>query len=94
MDVLSPMVQFGFAGFSAVLIGIVVWMIKKMSGIFETMNILIKNNTKVIGEFNSSMGDVRDEIKYVKSDQAEHIALTRDMREKLLSRPCMIKEGD
>ena len=72
---LSPIVQYGFAGLSAVLLAILVWLINKMLGLLEKTNQIISDNT--------------DAIRDVDKRTGEELKLLRSVHDKLISRPCM-----
>ena len=46
----TPIVQWGFAGLSVVLIGIIVWLINKLMQLLEKTNGIIAQNTDAIRE--------------------------------------------
>lgn len=75
---LEPMMQYGFAGMSAVLISIIVWLIGKLLKLLQQTNAIIAANTEAIRGVDER---TRDELK-----------LMRDLREKILARPCIAKE--
>lgn len=73
--ILQPMIQYGFAGMSAILLGIVVWLIKRLLGILTQTIEVISQNTNTIKELTKIIGD---EVK-----------LLRITHDKLLTRPCL-----
>jgi len=75
---LSPIMQYGFAGLSAVLLAILVWLIKKLLDLLEKTNQIISDNTKAIRDVDER---TIDELK-----------LLRAIHDKLLSRPCMAEQ--
>ena len=74
-NLLSPIVQYGFAGFSAVLLVILVWLIKKLLDLLEKTNQIISDNTQAIRNVDERTG--------------EELKLLRAVHDKLLSRPCL-----
>ena len=74
---LSPIIQYGFAGFCAVLLGIVVWLIKRLLTVLDETNKIIMKNTDAIAELNSATVDL--------------LLLNRKVHDKLISRPCIAK---
>ncbi len=82
--VLQPMVQYGFLGFAAVLLGIVIWMIRQQNFDRKELIALLRDNQSVIAENTTSnhalVEMVTDELK-----------LTRSLHDKLLARPCIAK---
>ncbi len=78
MTVLSPIMQYGFAGLSGILIMIIVWLINKLLGVLKDTNQIVANNTVAIREVVSL---TRDSIK-----------LLRDVHDKLIARPCIAEK--
>jgi hypothetical protein len=72
---LSPIIQYGFLGFSAVLLGIIVWLITQLLDLLTKTNAIIQANTGAITDLDER---TREELK-----------ILRVLNEKLLSRPCM-----
>lgn len=50
-SIMAPLMQFGFAGFAAALLAILVWLMRQGIKAF-------KRNTEVIGQFNSLVGTI------------------------------------
>lgn len=67
--------QYGFAGLSAILLAILVWLISKLLDLLEKTNQIISDNTKAICDVDKR---TIDELK-----------LLRAIHDKLLTRPCM-----
>ena len=76
--ILGPIVQYGFLGFSAVLLGVVIWLIKKLLGVLEANNRIIAANTEAIRDLTSSTCDL--------------LKLNRSLHDKIISRPCIARE--
>ena len=76
--VLQPIVRFGFVGFSAVLLGILVWLIKRLLAALERNTEVIAHNTQAIRDLSSMTTDL--------------LALSRSLHDKLISRPCIARE--
>lgn len=76
---LTPVVQWGFAGFCAVLIAIIVWLIRQLLMVLKQNNDVIAANTLAISDVNK-----------VAHEQME---LSRRIYDRLLSRPCL-REND
>ena len=72
---LQPVVQYGFLGFSAVLLGVVIWLIRRLLGVLEATNRIIAANTEA--------------IKDVTALTSELLTLNRQVHDKLLARPCI-----
>ncbi len=80
---LQPVVQYGFLGFSAVLLGIIVWLIKRLLSVIEANNNVIAENTAAMKMLTSTVSDM--------------MLLSRSIHDKLISRPCiarMTKDSD
>ena len=73
--VLQPVVQYGFLGFSAVLLGVVVWLVRRVLGVLEKTNSVIEGNTAA--------------VRKVCHVTAELLREHRDLRDKIISRPCI-----
>ena len=80
VDIGAPWIQFGFAGFSIVLVGIIVWLIKRLLAILQQTNDIIAANTNAICEV-GKMTKVQSE-------------LVRTVHDQLLSRPCLLQVED
>lgn len=76
---LQPVVQYGFLGFSMVLLGVVIWLIKRLLGVLEATNRIVAANTEAINDMGALTRDL--------------LALNRSVRDKLLARPC-IAQGE
>lgn len=74
----SPMVQYGFAGFCFLLLGLVFWMIRKL------LDIIVKNN-EVIERNTSTIGNLLNQSK-------DELVILRSIHDKLLQRPCLVRE--
>ena len=76
--VTQPIVQYGFLGFSAVLLGVVIWLISKLLGVLEANSRIIAANTEAIRDLTSMTADL--------------LKLNRSVHDKLISRPCIARE--
>ena len=76
---LQPIIQYGFLGFSAVLLGVVIWLIKRLLAVLEATNRIIAANTEAIHDLTKLTGDL--------------VKLNRAVYDKLISRPC-IAQGE
>ncbi len=74
---LQPVVQYGFLGFSMVLLGVVIWLIKRLLGVLEATNRIVAANTEAINDMAALTRDL--------------LALNRSVRDKLLARPCIAR---
>lgn len=73
--IFTPMIQGGFAVFSAVLLGVVVWLTRKLLDAVEKSNKVIAENTAAIRDVHVM---ARDNMK-----------LTRTVHELMIARPCL-----
>lgn len=71
----QPIVQYGFLGFSAVLLGVVIWLIRRLLDVLEANNRVISVNTEAIRDLTAMTGDL--------------LKLNRSLHDKLISRPCI-----
>ena len=79
--VTQPIVQYGFLGFSAVFLGLVIWLIQKLLKALEASSAIIAANTEAIRNLTAQTCDL--------------LKLNRSVHDKLLARPCIAKgEGE
>ena len=71
----QPIVQYGFLGFSAVLLGVVIWLIRRLLDVLGANNRIIEANTEAIRDLTSMMADL--------------LKLNRSLHDKIISRPCI-----
>ncbi|HOD83746.1 MAG TPA: hypothetical protein PKG77_20185 [Phycisphaerae bacterium] len=71
----QPIVQYGFVGFAAVLLGIVVWLIQKLLAVLDANNRIIAANTEAIRDLTGMTSDL--------------LKLNRSLHDKIISRPCI-----
>ena len=76
--VIQPVIQYGFLGFSAVLLGVVIWLIKRLLAVLEANNRIIAANTEAIGDLTAMTRDL--------------LKLNRSLHDKVISRPCIARE--
>ena len=72
---IQPVVQYGFLGFSAVLLGVVIWLIRRLLGVLEAYSRVISANTEAIRDLMSMTGDL--------------MKINRSLHDKIISRPCI-----
>ena len=72
---IQPVIQYGFLGFSAVLLGVVIWLIKKLLGVLEANNQIITANTEAIRDLTHMTSDL--------------LKIDRSLHDKVISRPCI-----
>jgi hypothetical protein len=73
----QPIVQYGFLGFSAVLLGVVIWLIKRLLIVLDANNRVISANTEAIRDLMNMTSDL--------------LKLNRSVHDKLISRPCIAR---
>jgi len=76
----QPVVQYGFLGFSAVLLGIVVWLIKRLLRVLEDNSRIIAASTEASKEQTRMIADL--------------LRLNRSLHDKIISRPCIASKED
>ncbi|MBN2584868.1 MAG: hypothetical protein JXL80_17520 [Planctomycetes bacterium] len=76
--VTMPIVQYGFLGFSAVLLCIIIWLIRKLLQSLEANQRIVAANTAAITSMTVMVSDLME--------------LTRSLHDKLISRPCIARE--
>ena len=72
---LQPVVQYGFLGFAVVLLGVVVWLIRRLLDVLDATDRIIAANTEAINDLTQLTSDL--------------LILNRSIHDKLLSRPCI-----
>ena len=75
---LQPIVQYGFLGFSAALLALVVWLIRKLLNVLEANGRIIAANTEAIRDLTNLTCDL--------------MKLSRSLHDKIISRPCIARE--
>ena len=75
--VTQPIVQYGFLGFSAVLLGVVIWLIRRLLDVLEANNRIITANTEAIRDLTAMTRDL--------------LQLNRSVHDKVISRPCIAR---
>jgi len=75
---IQPLVQYGFLGFSMVLLGVVIWLIRKLLDVLEANNRIIAANTEAIRDLTAMTSDL--------------MKLSRSVHDKIISRPCIARE--
>jgi len=76
--VTQPIIQYGFLGFSAVLLALVIWLIQKLLQALEASSAIIAANTEAIRSLTAETSDL--------------LKLNRSVHDKLLSRPCIAQK--
>ena len=59
---LSPVLQWGFAGFSLILVGVIVWMIRRLLDAFAANTTALARLTNLIESVKETNEDIRDRL--------------------------------
>ena len=78
--VMQPIVQYGFLGFSGVLLGVIVWLIRKLLAVLEATNGIVASNTEAIRDLAAMTSDL--------------LKLNRSLHDKIISRPCIARREE
>jgi hypothetical protein len=76
---MNPIIQGGFAGMCAILLGILFWVIRKLLDVLKSNTDAFNANTAAINTLNVNMSEQR-------------IQVTK-LTDELYQRPCLIEEG-
>ena len=76
--VMQPIVQYGFLGFSAVLLDVVIWLIKRLLHVLQATNGIVAANTEAIRDLGQMTADL--------------LKLNRSLHDKVISRPCIARK--
>jgi len=75
--IMSPLIQYGFAGFSLILLGVLIWLIRELLSVLKENNRVIAENTQA--------------IKSVDKNTTNTFAIMVEIKDELLKRPCIAK---
>jgi hypothetical protein len=73
-----PVIEYGFLGFSMVLLGIIVWLIRRLLVVLERNTEVVALNTSAINTLTTMTADL--------------LVLNRSLHDKIISRPCIAQE--
>jgi len=76
-NLMTPVMQYGFAGFSVILLGILIWLIRELLKVLKENNIVIAANTQA--------------IQAVDKHSADTLSVAIELKDELLKRPCIAK---
>lgn len=76
---LSPILQYGFAGFSLVLVAVIVWLIRQLLAVLRANNRALSSLTAALVKVTEDTGETRHEV--------------RQLREELLKRSCLLESS-
>ena len=80
-----PLVQYGFAGITVVLLIFLFWLVKKLIGLLEANQQIIAANTTAFNKV-LEKSDAHAELG------RQQLELQRQISDMLLQRPCMVKD--
>ena len=83
----DPVIQYGFAGFAIVLLGMLTWIIRES---FRASRDTRDELVQVVKDSNQVVTANTQAIQNLCAGSKREIDLIDDMREKLLARPCMM----
>lgn len=76
-SIMNPVIQWGFAGLSIVLLGILVWLIKQLLNVMDKNNEVIAANTQAIQRVDGHAEDT--------------LEVAVELKNELYKRPCLAK---
>lgn len=76
----SPVIQYGFAGFSVLLLMMIVWLVKQLLRVLQETNEIIRRNTEALNSMNATAMRSRE--------------LMDSIHDCLLARPCLMDEEE
>lgn len=77
VNVMTPIVQYGFAGLCVILLVILVWLIRELLQVLKENNRVISENTQA--------------IQSVDENAKNTLAVSVEVKNELLKRPCIAK---
>ena len=80
----TPLIQLGFAGFSGILLAIIVWLIRRLLEAHKDSSEAFRENSKVIQANTQAIIDIG-------KTSADQIQLLHKLYEKLITRPCIVE---
>lgn len=76
-NLMNPIIQYGFAGFSVILLGILIWLVRELLKVLKENNKVIATNTAAIVQ--------------VDEHTRNTLAVSIECKNELLQRPCIAK---
>jgi len=77
--IMSPLIQYGFAGFSLILLAVLIWLIRELLSVLKENNRVIAENTQA--------------IKSVDKNTNDTLGIMIEIKDELFKRPCIAKFG-
>ena len=74
---MTPVIQFGFAGLCVILLAFLAWLVRRLITLLEKTTTIIKENSNIINTLKEESGEVKE--------------IVVDLKEKIISRPCIAK---
>ena len=90
MDIVNPVIQYGVWGVVGVLLGIQVWLIKRILSLLIKNQQIVSENTAAFRELVSVIDKTNMQILDTRTRLDDQGATLRSMNERLLARPCLI----
>jgi hypothetical protein len=69
---LAPVLQWGFAGFCLLLLGIIVWQTKQLLNVIKANNRVVTQCTRAIEGARETSEEVRTELRAMRDEQLRH----------------------
>lgn len=79
---LTPIVQYGFAGLCAILLAIIVWLIKQLLRVLSQTN-------RALRDVHEAIAATTNAIVTLSERTGDELKLLRELEKQLLSRPCL-----
>jgi hypothetical protein len=76
LNALTPILQYGFAGFSLLLLGVIVWLVRQLINVLRANNRALDRLTAALVTVTRDTNETRGEV--------------RELREELMKRTCMV----
>ena len=89
--IMNPIIQYAFAGFCGVLMGIIVWLIKQLLAVIEKNNSIIAQLTHALAENTSAVRSVQEQTR---AEHKEFEKATYSLRDAINKRRCLADKGD
>ena len=86
VELFTPAIQYGFAGFSFFLLCILVWLVRRLLDVLDSNNRVIVSNTDAIRACNDA---VMHELQAVDEHITAQQTMLASLRDRLLLRPCI-----
>lgn len=67
-SIMSPIMQWGFAGFSGILLSILVWLIRELLKVLKENNRIIASNTEAINRVGGSADSTLQTVSKLKDE--------------------------